>query len=57
MKSTELNLIPFFVAVYEEESMSKAAQRLGVSQPAVSKALKRFVRSMTIHCFIAALLE
>ncbi|WP_261836505.1 LysR family transcriptional regulator [Vibrio ishigakensis] len=41
MKSTELNLIPFFVAVYEEESMSKAAQRLGVSQPAVSKALKR----------------
>ncbi|GEA52669.1 LysR family transcriptional regulator [Vibrio inusitatus NBRC 102082] len=41
MKSTELNLIPFFVAVYEESSMSKAANRLGVSQPAVSKALKR----------------
>lgn len=41
MKSTELNLIPFFVAVYEEQSMSKAAHRLGVSQPAVSKALKR----------------
>ncbi|ANO34467.1 LysR family transcriptional regulator [Vibrio breoganii] len=41
MKSTELNLIPFFVAVYEESSMSKAANRLGVSQPAVSKSLKR----------------
>ncbi|ASI92256.1 LysR family transcriptional regulator [Vibrio mediterranei] len=41
MKNTELNLIPVFVAIYEEQSLSSAASRLGISQPAVSKALKR----------------
>lgn len=41
MKNTELNLIPVFVAIYEEQSLSSAATRLGISQPAVSKALKR----------------
>ncbi|PST87119.1 LysR family transcriptional regulator [Photobacterium sp. NCIMB 13483] len=41
MKSTELNLIPIFVAIYEEKNLSKAASRMNVSQPAVSKALKR----------------
>ncbi|WP_086980853.1 LysR family transcriptional regulator [Vibrio aphrogenes] len=41
MKNTELNLIPIFVAIYEEQSLSKAAKRLSISQPAVSKALKR----------------
>ncbi|MEC6796376.1 LysR family transcriptional regulator [Photobacterium sp. S4TG1] len=41
MKSTELNLIPIFVAIYEEKNLSKAAARMNVSQPAVSKALKR----------------
>ena len=41
MKNNELNLIPIFVAVYEEMSLSKAAARLEISQPAVSKALSR----------------
>ncbi|WP_083190338.1 MULTISPECIES: LysR family transcriptional regulator [unclassified Aliivibrio] len=41
MKSTELNLIPIFVAIYEEKNLSKAAARMSISQPAVSKALKR----------------
>ncbi|NOH81039.1 LysR family transcriptional regulator [Vibrio sp. RE86] len=41
MKSTELNLIPIFVAIYEEQNLSKAAARLDISQPAVSKALAR----------------
>ncbi|MGF1876484.1 LysR family transcriptional regulator [Photobacterium frigidiphilum] len=41
MKNTELNLIPIFVAIYEEQSLSRAAGRLDISQPAVSKALKR----------------
>ncbi|WP_047047922.1 LysR family transcriptional regulator [Vibrio mexicanus] len=41
MKNTELNLIPVFVAIYEECSLSKAAARLEISQPAVSKALAR----------------
>jgi DNA-binding transcriptional LysR family regulator len=41
MKSTELNLIPLFVAIYEEQSLSRAATRLDITQPAVSKALAR----------------
>ncbi|WP_394240667.1 LysR family transcriptional regulator [Vibrio astriarenae] len=41
MKNNELNLIPIFVAIYEEQSLSKAATRLEISQPAVSKALSR----------------
>ncbi|MGY3947056.1 LysR family transcriptional regulator [Aeromonas allosaccharophila] len=41
IRSTELNLIPIFVAIYEERSLSRAATRMEISQPAVSKALKR----------------
>ncbi|MFM2607744.1 LysR family transcriptional regulator [Vibrio chagasii] len=41
MKSTELNLIPIFVAIYEEQNLSRAASRMDISQPAVSKALAR----------------
>lgn len=41
MKSADLNLIPIFIVIYEELNLSKAAKRLGISQPAVSKALKR----------------
>ncbi|NKF50904.1 LysR family transcriptional regulator [Shewanella sp. WXL01] len=41
MKHTDLSLIPIFVAVMEERNLSKAAQRLGISQPAVSQSLKK----------------
>ncbi|MCA3916066.1 LysR family transcriptional regulator [Vibrio vulnificus] len=41
MKNTDLNLIPIFVAIFEEQNLSKAATRLDISQPAVSKALAR----------------
>ncbi|OAN13293.1 LysR family transcriptional regulator [Photobacterium jeanii] len=41
MKNTELNLIPIFVAIFEEQNLSRAAKRMDISQPAVSKALKR----------------
>ncbi|ALM73122.1 TPA: LysR family transcriptional regulator [Vibrio vulnificus] len=41
MKNTDLNLIPIFVAIFEEQNLSKAAVRLDISQPAVSKALAR----------------
>jgi len=41
MKSTELNLIPIFVAIYEEQNLSRAAGRMNISQPAVSKALAK----------------
>ncbi|HFQ5216733.1 TPA: LysR family transcriptional regulator [Vibrio vulnificus] len=40
-KNTDLNLIPIFVAIFEEQNLSKAAVRLDISQPAVSKALAR----------------
>ncbi|OLQ92114.1 LysR family transcriptional regulator [Vibrio panuliri] len=41
MKNTDLNLVPIFVAIFEEQNLSKAALRLDISQPAVSKALAR----------------
>ncbi|MGV2988561.1 LysR family transcriptional regulator [Vibrio sp. E150_011] len=41
MKNTELNLIPIFVAIYEESNLTKAANRMDISQPAVSKALAK----------------
>ncbi|MGR3046473.1 LysR family transcriptional regulator, partial [Vibrio vulnificus] len=34
MKNTDLNLIPIFVAIFEEQNLSKAAARLDISQPA-----------------------
>ncbi len=37
----DLNLLRAFQAVAEERSVTKAAERLGLSQPAVSNALKR----------------
>lgn len=37
----DLNLLSVFQAIYTERSISKAAVRLGVTQPAVSKSLKR----------------
>ena len=37
----DLNLLPIIVALYDERSVTLAAKRLGMSQPAVSKALAR----------------
>jgi DNA-binding transcriptional LysR family regulator len=41
MTPLDLNLLPIAVALYDERSVSRAARRLGVSQPAVSRALSR----------------
>lgn len=41
LRSVDLNLLPVFVAVVEEGKLSLAAERLGMSQPAVSAALQR----------------
>ena len=41
LRAIDLNLLPVFVAVVEEGQLSRAAQRLGMSQPAVSAALQR----------------
>jgi DNA-binding transcriptional LysR family regulator len=40
-KTPDLNLLPIVVTLYEELSVSRAARQLGMSQPAVSKALRR----------------
>jgi DNA-binding transcriptional LysR family regulator len=40
-KSPDLNLLPIMVALYDELSVSGAGRRLGMSQPSVSKALRR----------------
>lgn len=37
----DLNLLPIFVALMEERSVTRAAQRLAMTQPAVSNALGR----------------
>ena len=37
----DLNLLPIFEALVEERSVSRAALRVGLSQPAVSNAMRR----------------
>lgn len=41
VKKLDLNLLPIARALFEERSVSRAAEKLGMSQPAVSRALKR----------------
>ena len=41
LRGIDLNLLTVFEAVYEERSQSRAADRLGLTQPAVSNALRR----------------
>jgi DNA-binding transcriptional LysR family regulator len=41
MKNLDLNLLPIAVALYDELSVSRAAKRLGMTQPGVSRALRR----------------
>jgi DNA-binding transcriptional LysR family regulator len=40
-KHPDLNLLPILVALYDELNVSGAGRRLGMSQPSVSKALRR----------------
>jgi DNA-binding transcriptional LysR family regulator len=41
LRSVDLNLLPVFEATYEERSLSRAAQRLAMTQSAVSHAMTR----------------
>ena len=41
LRAVDLNLLPVFEAAYEERSLSRAATRLAMTQPAVSHALTR----------------
>jgi len=41
MMRYDLNLLPIFVALMEERSVTRAAERIGMTQPALSNALAR----------------
>ena len=41
LRSVDLNLLPVFEAVYQEQNLTSAADRLAMSQPAVSNAVAR----------------
>jgi DNA-binding transcriptional LysR family regulator len=48
----DLNLLPIVVALYDELSVSRAAQQMGMSQPAVSKALRRLRATFDDQLFV-----
>jgi DNA-binding transcriptional LysR family regulator len=48
----DLNLLPIFVALMEERSVTRAAERLGMTQPALSNALARLRGMLQDQLFI-----
>jgi len=48
----DLNLLPVIVALYEERNATRAAQRLRISQPAVSAALAKLRRQFGDTLFV-----
>lgn len=52
LRSVDLNLLPVFEAAYEEKSLSRAATRLAMTQPAVSHALARLRAAFRDELFI-----
>jgi DNA-binding transcriptional LysR family regulator len=51
-KPLDLNLLPIAFALYDEQSVSRAARVLGMSQPAVSMALKRMREAFDDPLFV-----
>jgi DNA-binding transcriptional LysR family regulator len=52
LRAVDLNLLPIFEAAYEERSLSKAAVRLSMTQPAVSHALSRLRHTFRDDLFV-----
>jgi DNA-binding transcriptional LysR family regulator len=48
----DLNLLPVFVALMEERNVTRAAERLGITQPALSNALNRLRETLRDPLFI-----
>ncbi|WP_395333043.1 LysR family transcriptional regulator [Novosphingobium sp. BL-8H] len=48
----DLNLLPIFVALMEERNVTRAAERLGMTQPAMSNALSRLRAMLQDQLFI-----
>jgi DNA-binding transcriptional LysR family regulator len=51
-KTFDLNLLVIFDTVMEERNLTKAARRLGMSQPAVSHALARLRYMLKDELFV-----
>jgi DNA-binding transcriptional LysR family regulator len=51
-QAPDLNLLPIVVSLYDELNVSRAARRLGMSQPAVSKALRRLRETFDDPLFV-----
>ena len=54
MNKVDLNLLPIALALYDELSVSRAAQTLDMSQPAVSMALRKMRTTFNDPLFIRA---
>ncbi len=52
MKGPDLNLLPIAFALYDELNVSRAARVLGMSQPAVSMALRRLRETFNDPLFV-----
>ncbi|BBK43731.1 LysR family transcriptional regulator [Allostella vacuolata] len=48
----DLNLLPIFVALMDERSVTRAAERLGMTQPALSNALARLRTTLQDPLFV-----
>jgi DNA-binding transcriptional LysR family regulator len=53
LRSVDLNLLTVFAAVYEERNQARAAERLAMTQPAVSNAIARLRHVMRDELFVA----
>ncbi len=51
-KTPDLNLLPIAIALYDELNVSRAARLLGMSQPAVSRALSRLRQTFDDPLFV-----
>ncbi len=47
-----LNLITYFIALYEEGSFTRAAERLSLSQPALSMAISKLEKDIGVQLFV-----
>lgn len=52
LRNHDLNLLPIFDSLMREQHLSKAAERLNMSQPAVSNALKRLRQGFDDELFV-----
>ncbi len=54
LRGLDLNLLPVFEAVYSEGGITRAAERLHLTQPAVSNALRRLREALGDELLIRA---